>query len=131
MTDDDKASAEIAVGPQGASGKLSGFKVAELALAILLMVCTTLVIWQIHEKENARKEDTAKFIEMHKTTHALLGAVNKNQLLTIEAVKNSFTVNEDGISTLVYVMTRTPAELATIRLDLTMPPALRRQLNQR
>ena len=122
------ASAEIA-GPGGWKARLSGVDTPYIVLGLLMILCTLIVLWQIDEQNRSRERDAVRFLEAHRTTQNLLGGITRNQMLIIEAVKNSFTAAEEATERLVYVFSLKPAEREALKLS--MPASLRKQLNSR
>ena len=105
--------------PTGWSAKVRGVNVLVVAL---IMSCTFFLWWS--EEQRAKM-----YLDNHKTTQKLLDNVISNQAKIIDSVMTSSKEASDHAAIQTYVMTLTQQKREA--LNLTMPPALRRQILER
>ena len=115
--------------PGGWFGRLSGVDTRTVLMLIVISISTALVLWEFDRARHQHEQDSLRFLEQHKLTQQLLGSIVSNQTAVINEVKHAAAESSEVSQSVIYVLTLNQAERE--RLKLTMPPALRKQMNGR
>lgn len=123
-----ETSAEIQI-PGGWRAKLSGVSAEHIIIIALVIVCSGMVLWNQYELNHERREDTRRFLAQHQVTQGLLKTVIENQTLIVQGgVRNAERLQQQN-EAVIYVLTLSDRERQALKLS--MPEALRKQMNTR